>query len=90
MLLTASQTTQAPFPDAADVDVEAAVADVDNAVCVKDARVSTDLLRAQLYLMKKPLRIVVSGPEGFNAACKSMLKQVDGDLSAEAVTILSA
>lgn len=90
VLLTASQTTKAPFPDAPDVNVEAAVAGVDNAVCLKDTRLSVDLLQAQLCMMRKPMRIVVSGPEGFNAACKSMLKQVDGDLGADAVTILSA
>ena len=90
VLLTASQTTKAPFPDAPDVNVEAAVAGVDNAVCLNDTRLSVDLLQAQLCMMRKPMRIVVSGPEGFNAACKSMLKQVDGDLGADAVTVLSA
>ena len=40
--------------------------------------------------LERPLRVVVSGPEGFNGACKSMLQQLDGDLGAEAVTVLSA
>ena len=89
VLLTASQSITTPFPDTADVDVAAAFAELDNAVCV-NARLSPEMLRAELSLLAKPLRVVVSGPESFNAACKSMLKQIDNDLGAEAVTILSA
>ena len=46
---------------------------------------------AKPQVTAKPLRVVVSGPEGFNAACKRMLKQIDEhNLGADAVTILSA
>jgi hypothetical protein len=89
VLLTASQSVKAAFAETADVDVSAAFAELDNAVCV-NARLSPETLRAELSLMEKPLRVVVSGPESFNGACKSMLKQIDDDLGAEAVTILSA
>ena len=90
VLLTASQSAhEPPFPGVADADVNAAFGDLGNAVCV-NARLSPEMLRAELSLLAKPLRVVVSGPESFNAACKSMLKQVDDDLGAEAVTILSA
>lgn len=80
----------APFPAVADTDVAAAFSELDNAVCV-NARLSLELLRAELFYLAKPLRVVVSGPESFNAACTSMLKQIDEDgLGAEAVTVLSA
>ena len=88
-LVTQSQSVKTPFPDVADVDVFAAFADLDNAVCV-NARLSAEMLRTEMSLMARPMRVVVSGPEGFNAACKSMLKEIDPDLGAEALTILSA
>ena len=72
-----------------DADAAAAFSQLTNAVCV-NARLSSDLLRAELALLQKPLRIVISGPEGFNGACKSMLKQIDDELGAEAITVLSA
>ena len=89
LMVTASQPIAAPFPDVADVDVAAAFSELGNAICV-NARLSVETLRAELSLLAKPLRVVVSGPEGFNAACKTMLKQIDDDLGAEAVTVLSA
>ena len=89
VLLTPSQALTTPFPHVADTDVAAAFEGLDNAVCA-NARLSLELLRAELFYLQRPLRVVVSGPEGFNAACKSMLKQIDDDLGAEAVTILSA
>ena len=89
VLLTASQSAKVPFPDVADVDVASAFAEVDNAACM-DARLNAETLRAQLSLLERPVRVVVSGPEGFNGACKSMLKEIDPTLGAEAVTILSA
>ena len=66
-----------------------AFAQLENAACI-NARLSEDLLRAELGLLQTPLRIVVSGPEGFNRACKSMLRQIDAELGADAVTVLSA
>ena len=90
VLLTAPQPARAPFPEAADVDVAAAFADVDNAEFHVNARLSPETLQAELSLLKPPLRVVVSGPESFNGACKSMLKRIDENLGAEAVTILSA
>ena len=89
VLLTAAQASKAPFPDVADVDVATAFAELNNTVCTS-AHLSPDMLRAELSLLAKPLRVVVSGPESFNGACKAMLKQIDDDLGAEAVTILSA
>ena len=91
VLLTPAQPgATAPFPHVADTDVAAAFDGLDNAVCVHE-RLSLELLRAELFDMAKPLRVVVSGPEGFNAACKRMLKQIDEhNLGADAVTILSA
>ena len=87
VLVTASQSVTTPFPAVADTDVEAAFSAVDTAVCV-NARLCPEILRAELEHSQKPLRVVVSGPEGFNAACKTMLKQLG--LGAEAVTVLSA
>ena len=89
VLVTASQSTAAPFPDVSDTDVAAAFTGLHNAACV-NARLSLEMLQAELSHMARPLRVVVSGPEGFNSACKSMLKQIDGELGAEAVTVLSA
>ena len=88
VLLTAAQAGTAPFPDVADVDVAAAFAELENAACV-NARLSPEILHAELSLLSKPLRVLVSGPESFNGACKAMLDQID-DLGAEAVSILSA
>ena len=48
------------------------------------------MLRAEVSSLAPPLRIVVSGPEGFNKVCKDLLKQIDENLGAEAVTVLSA
>lgn len=89
VLLTASTATTSPFPDVADADVGAAFSGLANAACIS-ARLSPEILRAELDRLERPLRVVVSGPEGFNGACKSMLQQLDGDLGAEAVTVLSA
>ena len=89
VLVTASQSAKTPFPGVADTDVAAAFSEVDNAVCV-NARLSPEILRSELTRLQKPLRVVVSGPAGFNGACKSMLKQLDDELGPEAVTILSA
>ena len=71
----------------ADVDVRAAFAGQDSAVC-DSGRLSLELLRAELAPLPKPLRIVVSGPEGYNGAAKSMLQELG--VEAEAITILSA
>ena len=89
VLVTPSQSAKTPFPGVADTDVAAAFSEVDNAVCV-DARLSPEILQAELARLQKPLRVVVSGPAGFNGACKSMLKQLDAELGPKAVTILSA
>ena len=89
VLVTASQSAKTPFPGVADTDVAAAFSEVDSAVCV-NARLSPEILRSELTRLQKPLRVVVSGPAGFNGACKSMLKQLDDELGPEAVTILSA
>jgi hypothetical protein len=89
VLVTPSQAVTTPFPDVADTDIEAAFSQLDNAVCI-NARLSLALLQAEMNHLQKPVRVVVSGPESFNAACKCMLKQIDLDLEAEGVTILSA
>ena len=89
VLLTASQAGATPFPAVADTDVVAAFSGLDHAACV-DARLSVELLRAELFYLDKPMRVVISGPESFNRACKTMLKQIDDALGAEAVTVLSA
>ena len=90
VLATAPQSVEAPFPGVADTDIAAAFSDVDGASCIDDARISPEIIRSELALLQKPFRIVVSGPGGFNGACKSILKQMDGGLGEEAVTILSA
>ena len=89
LVTPAHAAAAAPFPDVADVDVASAFATVDSAVCV-NARLSPELVRAELSQMQKPHRVVVSGPEGFNAAVKAMLSQIDDELGAAAVTVLSA
>ena len=88
MLVSEAQAAAtAPFPHVADVDVRAAFAGHENAVC-DTGRLSLELLRAELAPLPKPLRIVVSGPAGYNGAAKSMLQELG--VEAEAITILSA
>jgi ferredoxin-NADP reductase len=89
LVTAAAQSSHPPaFSNVANTDVAAAFAGLDNAVCAQDTRLSEVLLRGELELLQKPLRVVVSGPEGFNAAAKQMLNSLG--VEPEAVTILSA
>ena len=76
-----------PFPNAPDVDVDAAVAGLENASVVR-GRLSAQILSEAYQKMPQPCRVVVSGPAGFNGAVKEMLSQFGYDM--EMVTILSA
>lgn len=87
VLTTDAQPCAPVFPEVADADVDAAFAGLGNAACAK-ARLSLAILQTELGKMQGPLRVVVSGPEGFNKAAKSMLEQ--SGVHKEALTILSA
>lgn len=87
LVTPAGMSDTTPFPHMPDTDVSAALSQLGNAVCIS-ARLSSDLLRAELDLLQAPLRVVVSGPEGFNGASKRMLTEIG--VGPEAVTILSA
>ena len=89
VLTTTALDTAAPFPHMPDADVAAAFEGLDNARWAH-ARLSRELLQAELSKMEKPMRVVISGPEGFNAACTKMLKHIDQDLGTDAVTVLCA
>ena len=86
LVTPACQQSAVPFIDVPDTDIAAAFAHLENATCF-NARLSLPLLREELDSLETPHRIVVSGPEGFNGACKSMLTQLGVD--ADAVTVLS-
>ena len=58
-----------------------------NAAVVR-ARLDGALLREAYARMPRPCRVVVSGPDGFNAACRSALLDLVDD--ADDVTILAA
>ena len=85
----------APFasyePPADAPSAEAALAALPNYKRV-DHRVTSELLQAELTELQSqrggPIRVVVSGPAGFNGAVKEMLSQFGYDT--EMVTILSA
>ena len=51
-------------------------------------RVTRELLHAELQQLRHPVRVVVSGPAGFNGAVKEMLVQCGVDTAM--ITILSA
>jgi len=87
LLLTEPQAgAVAPFPDAAD----AAIGEFEGLgnTRVLQARLSAEVLVEELSMMQSPCRIVVSGPEAFNAAARSML--LSSGVENDAVTILEA
>jgi len=88
LLLTESQAegSAAPFPDGKDPDFEEFEALANTSVL--QTRLSTKLLIEELSRMQSPCRIVVSGPETFNAAVRSML--VSSGVDTDAITILEA
>jgi len=86
LLLTEAQAGMTPFPDAKGSDLTPLTSCPH--VAVFHCRLSRELIQKELGLCPKPCRVVVSGPAGFNAACKSMLQDVGCETGA--VTILSA
>ena len=66
---------------------DAVLAASPNAAVVR-ARLDGALLREAYARMPRPCRVVVSGPDGFNAACRSALLDLVDD--ADDVTILAA
>lgn len=75
-----------PFPDIEDTDLNE-LASLTNARVIS-SRLSQDILASELRLLKKPCRVVVSGPAPFNSAVKDMLSQ--SGIDPEAITMLSA
>lgn len=87
LLLTESQAgAVAPFPDANDAEMSE-FDGLDNSSVVQ-ARLSAELLGAELSIMPKPCRIVVSGPEAYNAAARNML--ISNGFDKDAITLLEA
>ena len=76
-----------PQFDAAAKAADAVLAASPNAAVVR-ARLDGALLREAYARMPQPCRVVVSGPDGFNAACRSALLDLVDD--ADDVTILAA
>lgn len=77
----------APFPDAKDDAGTSDFEALDNTY-VRQTRLSAELLVEELALMPTPCRVVVSGPETFNAAVRSML--LGSGVDKDAITILEA
>jgi len=87
LLLTDPQAEAvAPFPSVKDNDISDFEALGNTSVL--QSRLSTELLTKELSMMQSPFRIVVSGPESFNAAARSMLSAIGVDT--DAITILEA
>ncbi|KAH8092331.1 hypothetical protein JL720_5300 [Aureococcus anophagefferens] len=76
-----------PQFNAAAKAADAVLAASPNAAVVR-ARLDGALLREAYARMPRPCRVVVSGPDGFNAACRSALLDLVDD--ADDVTILAA
>ena len=87
LLLSPAAEGDVPFPNAPDVDVEAAVAGLENARVVR-GRLSAGLLTEAYRRMPQPCRVVVSGPGEYNSAVREMLMDLVDDL--DSVTVLSA
>merc|ERR1712129_695459 len=85
LLLTEAQDGPLPFPDISFAGLQD-FARLPN-VSVLHARLSQQVLQAQLSALKKPTRIVVSGPAPFNASVSNLLSHF---VPRAAVTILSA
>lgn len=87
LLLTESQTgAAAPFPDADDADLGEFEALRNSSVL--ETRLTADFLNEELSMMQRPCRIVVSGPESFNATMRNML--LSSGVDKDAITILEA
>ena len=87
--ITDPKPSAAVFPYIKDVDVEASFGEkIPNASSIIKGRLSVNILQAELKKLKEPLRVVITGPEGFNGAVRSMLEQIGVGL--DAITILSA
>ena len=86
--ITDPKPSAAVFPYIKDVDVEAAFGDLTNASSIIKGHLSVNILQAELKKLKEPLRVVITGPESFNGAVRSMLEQIGVGL--DAITILSA
>lgn len=87
LLLTEPQSgATTPFPEAMEAENEE-FSHLSNA-SVSHARLSTELLGKEVSAMRSPCRIVVSGPESYNAAVRNMLLSVGVDK--DAITILEA
>ena len=87
--ITDPKPSAAVFPYIKDVDVEASFGEkIPNASSIIKGRLSVNILQAEQKKLKEPLRVVITGPEGFNGAVRSMLEQIGVGL--DAITILSA
>ena len=86
-LLSPAAEGEVPFPNAPDVDVDAAVAGLENARVVR-GRLSAQILSEAYQKMPQPCRVVVSGPGEYNSAVPEMLVDLVDDL--DSVTVLSA
>ena len=79
----------APFPDVVGGDLaeaESELQGLENARIVR-SRLTAALVAEAVVRMPQPCRVVVSGPDGFNAAARGMLSSVMDD---HLVTVLSA
>jgi len=87
LLVSPAAAGDVPFPSAPDVDVDAAVAGLENARVLR-ARLSAEILTDAYGRMPQPCRVVVSGPGEYNSAVHEMLVGLVEDL--DSVTVLSA
>ena len=87
ILLSPAAAGEVPFPNAPDMDIDAAVAGLENATVVR-GRLSSGLLTEAYARMPQPCRVVVSGPGEYNSAVREMLMDLVDDL--DSVTVLSA
>lgn len=90
LLLTKTRDGKKAFPDAAAKGnaqhAEAELKDLQNARILR-SRLSAAIVEESVRRMPRPCRVVVSGPDGFNSACRTML---NGIIDRDQVTVLSA
>eukprot|EP00929_Paragymnodinium_shiwhaense_P040963 TRINITY_DN21305_c0_g1_i3.p1 TRINITY_DN21305_c0_g1~~TRINITY_DN21305_c0_g1_i3.p1 ORF type:complete len:388 (+),score=56.30 TRINITY_DN21305_c0_g1_i3:569-1732(+) len=75
-----------PFPNVKSINLQ--TLQEEPKFVLKESRVTAALLQENLSILPGPCRVLVSGPEAFNAAVRGMLQELD--VQPEAVTILSA
>jgi NAD(P)H-flavin reductase len=86
VLTEAKAEIPVPFPDVEDADLRT-LASLTNAT-VLNSRLSKEMIEFELKSCSSPCRVVVSGPDSFNAAAREMLLQ--SGVTLEAITILTA